>query len=142
MPGRKNDIMFVKFDSDSSRRRFLNRILSKELEVTFQGTMLKPLKCRTETQKEKTKHIDKFKRVVCEAIRAKYPETTEETLKDKIVTGMNDGGVGWIGEKRVAETTNGKFILNPVKIKEEAKTHGWDIEGEEIEAEYRRQMQQ
>ena len=102
MPGRKNDIMFIKFDSDTSRRRFLNNTLSKELEVKFRVTVLKPLKCRTESQKERTKHIDKFKRVVCEAIRAKYPDTTDEVIRDKITTGMNGGGVGWIGETRVA----------------------------------------
>ena len=99
------------------------------------------MKCRSETQKEKTKHIDKFKRVVCEAIKAKYPDTTDDVLKDKIVTGMNDGGVGWIGEKRVAETINGKFILNPTKIKEEAKAQGWDVDGEAIVAEYETHMQ-
>ena len=51
--------------------------------------MLNKYSCRSEIQKEKTKHIDKFKRVVCEAIKAKYPNTTDEVLKDKVVTGMN-----------------------------------------------------
>ena len=45
-------------------------------------------------------------------------------------------------DKGVADIINHKFELDPVKIKEEAKTHGWDIDGEEIEAAYKKHMNQ
>ena len=78
---------------------------------------------------------------MCEANKAKYPDTTDEALKDKITTGMNGGGVGWLREKRVAETLDNNFVLDLDKIKAEAKSHCWDISGEAILADYNKHMQ-
>ena len=94
------------------------------------------MQCRTVEEKAKTRHIDKLKRVLCEAITEAHKDVPDEILKDQVVTGMNGGGVGWIGEVRVAETVNGKFVLYPARITEEAKRQGWNIDGNRVREEY------
>jgi hypothetical protein len=146
MPGSRNDFAFVKFDSDSARRRFLNRTQSDDLVVTHAGQKIRFLRCRTIEQKDKTKHIDKFKRAIIETIKAKYPDVADGSFKTKIETGMIDGGVAWIGDARVAEMVSngggGKvFTINPEKVTGELKKLGWNIDGAEVVAAYRAAME-
>ena len=61
---------------------------------------------------------------------------------------MNEGGVAWIGDVRVAEMTsrsggqNGKeFCVSASKISEEAKKLGWDIDGVQVVARYKELME-
>ena len=83
-----------------------------------------------------------MQRVVIEAVQAKYPNVT--TSKDIIETGMNDGGVVWIGGIRVAETAaNGGgekvFTIYAEKVKAELKKAGWDINGDHVVVAHRAQ---
>ena len=146
MPGGRNDFAYVKFECDSARRRFLNKTHSGELEITHAGQKLRFSRCRTQTQKEKTKHIDKCKRVIIEAIKAKYPNVPDGTFKEKIETGMNDGGVAWIGDVRVAEMVqNDKgakvFKINAEKVANELRTFGWEIDGQSVVAAHKAAME-
>jgi hypothetical protein len=146
MPGSRNDFAFVKFDSDSARRRFLNKVHSGELTIEHAGRALRFSRCRTQEQKEKTKHIDKCKRVIIETIKKKYTDVLDGTFKDKIETGMKDGGVAWIGEVRVAEMiVNGNegkvFTINAEKVVNELRKFGWEIDGAEVVAAYRAAME-
>ena len=59
MPGSQNDFAFVKFDLDSARRRFLNKIHSEELVVMHEQQKMRFSRCRTIEQKDKTNYVDK-----------------------------------------------------------------------------------
>ena len=98
---------------------------------------MKFLKCRTIEQKECTKHTDRAKRVLIEAIQAKYGDVPDATLKSAVETGMNDGGVVWIRGVRVAEcigsTSDGKvFKFNPDKVTNQMRKCGWEIDGNAV----------
>jgi hypothetical protein len=99
-------------------------------------------------QTQRTKHIDKLRRAILEAIQAKHGDVSDKILNEKVETGMNEGGVAWIGDVRVAEMTsrpsgqNGKeFCVNASKISEEAKKLGWDIDGVQVVARYKELME-
>ena len=146
MPGSRNEIAFVKFDSDTARRRFLNRIHSDQIKVMHGGQKIRFSRCRTLEQKEKTKHIDKAKRVIIEAITAKYPNVDENVFKETVETGMKDGGVVWIGGVRVATmVANGAgekvFAIDPEKLTSELLKTGWEIDGNEVVASHKVAMQ-
>ena len=145
MPGRKNNFMFAKFDTDAARRRFLNQCACKEVDLKYNDVSLKAIRCRTKEEADRTKHIDKLKRVLCEAISQKYDQVSEQALKDTIITGMNEGGVVWIGDVRIAEMIKGqgpkKFQIHAEKISAEAGKAGWVIDGAQVKLAYDLAMQ-
>ena len=147
MPGSRNDFAFVKFDSESARRRFLNRVHSDELVAMHAQQKLRFLRCRTLEQKNKTKHIDKCKRVIIELVKAKYPNVEDKVLNGTIETGMNEGGVAWIGGVRVAEMVasgNGEktFTINSDKVTSELNKAGWNVDGAGIATAHKNAMDQ
>ena len=76
---------------------------SGEFSLSLNGASLRFARTRTFEQTQKTKHIDKLRRAILEAIQAKYGDVPEKMLKEKVETGINEGGVAWIGDVRVAE---------------------------------------
>jgi hypothetical protein len=146
MPGNRKDFAFIKFESDTARRRFLQKVHSDELVIKHDGHKLRFSRCRTREQAEKTKHIDKCKRAIIETIKAKYPDVPDESFKNKVETGMNDGGVAWIGETRVAEMVGSGsekkiFTINAEKVANELRKFGWEIDGAEVVAAHRAAME-
>ena len=149
MPHNRNDFAFIKFDSDSARRRFLNKTYSEELIIVHDEKKLRFNRCRTLEQKSKTKHVDKCFRAILEEIQSKHNNTDDKDLKDKVESGMKDGGVLWIGGVRVAEMKikaegvgTKEFVVDANKITEETKKQGWPIDGESVLANYHRLMDQ
>ena len=70
-------------------------------------------------------------------------------LKEKVETGMNEGGIAWIGDVRIAEmemkesADGGKeFFVDAKKITDETKKHGWNISGEGVVKRYLELMNQ
>ena len=144
MPGRKNDFMFVKFRSENDRKNFLKTIHGDELKITFNESPIKVLRCRTREEADRTRHIDKLKRAVCEAISLVHPDVDDQKLREHVITGMNNGGVMWIGDVRVAEMVgnrgNGVFKIYADMMSQEAAKLGWKIDGVKIEAAYAASM--
>jgi hypothetical protein len=148
MPGGKNNFAPIKFDAELSRKRFMKDVNSGEFSMSLNGASLRFLRSRTFEQTQKTKHIDKLRRSILEAIQANHGDVSDSMLKEKVETGMNEGSVAWIGDVRVAEMrlrsggVNGKeFCVDASKISEEAKKLGWDIDGVQVVARYNELME-
>jgi hypothetical protein len=149
MPGGRNDFAFIKFDSELSRRRFMKMSNGGEFVMEHCGAPLRFLRSRTLEQTQKTKHIDKLRRSLLEAIKANHGDVSDEVLKEKVETGMNEGGIAWIGDVRIAEmkmkesADGGKeFFVDAKKITDETKKHGRNISGEGVVKRYLELMNQ
>ena len=130
----------------------MNKYHSGEAIVQHEGNTLTLKNTRTFEQKQRTKHIDKLKRAILEAIQAAHTAVKNEDFKGKVESGMVDGGVVWIGDVRVAQIpkTPGQFGRGDVKdfkvhadkITNEAKTYGWIIDGADVLKSYNSMMEE
>ena len=106
------------------------------MDLKYNDVSLKAIRCRTKEEADRTKHIDKLKRVLCETISQKYDQVSEQALKDTIIIGMNEGGVVWIGDVRIAEMSkvpaHKKFQIHAEKLFAEAGKAGWEIDGAQV----------
>lgn len=152
MPGQRNDVAFIKFVSAVSQRRFMNKCHNGEIVVQHAGNTLTLKNTRTFEQKQRTKHIDKLKRAILEAIQAAHTTVKNGDSKGKVESGMVDGGVVWIGDVWIAQIpkTPGQygrgdvkdFRVDADKITNEAKAYGWIIDGADVLKSYNNVMEE
>ena len=152
MPGEQNDFAFIKFDSAANQRLFMNKYHNGEFVVQHAGNTLTLKNTRTLEQKQRTKHIDKLKRAILEAIQAAHTTVRNDDFKGKVESGMVDGGVVWIGDVRIAQIpkTPGQygrgdvkdFKVDADKITNAARTYGWIIDGADVLKSYNNMIEE
>ena len=130
----------------------MNKYHSDEITVKHSGRTLVFQNTRTFEQKQRTKHIDKLKRAVLEAIQAAHANISSEDVKGKVELGMTDGGVVWMGDVRVAEIPKSPgqfrradvmdFKVHAEKITKDAQTFGCTINGVDVVQSYKRMMEE
>ena len=102
--------------------------------------MIATISLRLFTEANSRSLFHELKRGVCEAVSLEHPDVKDQKLRENVITGMNNGGVMWIGDVRVAEMVgnrgNGVFKIYADRMSQEASKLGWKIDGVKIEAAY------